>query len=72
MVAIFPKSQARILDYNRLVKDLYGYSAKDFIKEVKKKFFVKKHSSAYKPDKSKSFGMYLEKNWYSLELKKKT
>ena len=71
MVAIFPKSQARILDYNRLVKDLYGYSAKDFIKEVKKKFFVKKHSSAYKPDKSKSFGMYLEKNWYSLELKKK-
>ena len=41
MVAIFPKSQARILDYNRLVKDLYGYSAKDFIKEVKKKFLVK-------------------------------
>ena len=71
MVAIFPKSQARILDYNRLVKDLYGYSAKDFIKEIKKKFFVKKHSSAYKPNKSKSFGMYLEKNWYSLELKKK-
>ena len=71
MVAIFPKSQARILDYNRLVKDLYGYSAKDFIKEVKKKFFVKKHNSAYKPNKSKSFGMYLEKNWYSLELKKK-
>ena len=71
MVAIFPKSQARILDYNRLVKDLYGYSAKDFIKEVKKKFLVKKHNSAYKPNKSKSFGMYLEKNWYSLELKKK-
>jgi len=71
MVAIFPKSQARILDYNRLVKDLYGYSAKDFIKEVKKKFFVKKHDSSYKPIKSKTFGMYLEKNWYSLELKKK-
>ena len=70
MVAIFPKSQARILDYNRLVKDLYGYSAKNFIQEVKKKFFVKKHNSAYKPNKSKSFGMYLEKNWYSLELKK--
>ena len=71
MVAIFPKSQARILDYNRLVKDLYGYSAKNFIKEVKKKFLVTKHSAAYKPNKSKSFGMYLEKNWYSLELKKK-
>tara|TARA_B100000029_G_scaffold508755_1_gene596384 strand:- start:337 stop:1566 length:1230 start_codon:yes stop_codon:yes gene_type:complete len=71
MVAIFPKSQARILDYNRLIKDLYGYSAKDFLKEVKKKFFVKKHSVSYKPNKPKSFGMYLEKNWYSIELKEK-
>ena len=71
MVAIFPKSQARILDYNRLVKDLYGYSAKDFIKEVKKKFTVKKHDAEYKPNKPKTFGMYLEKNWYSLELKNK-
>jgi len=34
MVAIFPKSQARILDYNRLIKDLYGYSPKDFIKQI--------------------------------------
>ena len=42
MVAIFPQSQARILNYNRLIKDLYGYSAKNFIKEVKKKFLVKK------------------------------
>ena len=71
MVAIFPKSQARILDYNTLVKDLYGYSAKDFIKEVKKKFLVKKQDSAYKPNKPKSFGMFLEKKWYSIELKKK-
>ena len=71
MVAIFPKSQARILDYNRLIKDLYGYSTKDFIKEVKKKFHVKKHDSSYKPEKPKTFGMYVEKKWYSLELKKK-
>ena len=34
MVAIFPKSQARILDYNRLVRDLYGYSVNDFIKQI--------------------------------------
>ena len=69
MVAIFPKSQARILDYNRLVKDLYGYSTKDFIKEVKKKFFVRKENSSYRPIESKSFGMYVDKNWYSLKLK---
>jgi len=70
MVAIFPTSQARILDYNRLIKDLYGYSPKDFIKEIKKKFFVEKEKEPYKPKKSKSFGMYLDKNWYSLKLKK--
>ena len=71
MVAIFPKSQARILDYNRLVKDLYGYSVKDFLKEVKKKFVVEKKDSSFKPEESKSFGMYLDKNWYSIKLKKK-
>ena len=71
MIAIFPTSQARILDYNRLVKDLYGYSPSDFIKEVKKKFKVEKQSSSYKPKKSQIFGMYLEKEWYSLELKEK-
>ncbi len=71
MIAIFPTSQARILDYNRLIKDLYGYSPKDFIKEIKKKFKVEKQNSSYKPEKSQIFGMYLEEQWYSLELKEK-
>ena len=70
MASIFPKSQARILDYNRLVKDLYGYSPNNFIKQVKKKFFVQKENFPYSPTESKSFGMYLDKNWYSLKLKK--
>ena len=71
MVAIFPKSQARILNYNRLIKDLYGYSANDLIKKIKKKFIVEKQNSSYKPNESKSFGMYLDKKWYSIKLKKK-
>ena len=69
MVAIFPQSQVRLLDYNRLIKDLYGYSPKDFIKEVKKKFKVEKQSISFKPNKPQTFGMYLDKQWYSLELK---
>ena len=69
MVAIFPQSQARLLDYNRLIKDLYGYSDKDFIKEIKKKFKVDKQNTSFKPKKPQTFGMYLDKNWYSLELK---
>jgi len=70
MVAIFPKSQARILDYNRLIKDLYGYSPKDFIKQIKKNFLVEKKNSSFKPSESRSFGMYLDKSWYSIKLKK--
>jgi len=70
MVAIFPKSQARILDYNRLIKDLYGYSTGDFVKQIKKNFTVKKQDTSFKPKESRSFGMYLDKNWYSIKLKK--
>ena len=69
MVAIFPQSQVRLLDYNRLIKDLYGYSPKDLIKQIKKKFKIEKQNSSYKPKKSQTFGMYLDKQWYSLELK---
>ena len=71
MVAIFPKSQARILDYNRLIKDLYGYSPSNFIKQIKKNFTVQKQDTSYKPKETKSFGMYLDKKWYSIKLKKK-
>ena len=70
MVAIFPKSQARILDYNRLIKDLYGYSPDDLIKQTEKNFTVKKQDTSFKPKESRSFGMYLDKNWYSIKLKK--
>jgi len=70
MVAIFSKSQARILDYNRLIKDLYGYSPGDLIKQIKKNFTVKKQDTSFKTKESRSFGMYLDKNWYSIKLKK--
>ncbi|MBI28765.1 MAG: hypothetical protein CMI95_02595 [Pelagibacteraceae bacterium] len=69
MVAAFPQSQARILDYNRLIKDLYGFSSENFIKEVKKKFIVKKNKEQFKPNIEKTFGMYIDKSWYSIEFK---
>ena len=53
MIAAFPQSQSRILDYNRLIKDLYGYSKDNFIKEVKKLFTMQKQKFAFKPSKIK-------------------
>jgi len=69
MVAAFPQSEARILDYNRLIKDLNGLSKDTFIKNIKKKFIVEKQTNTYKPSEKKSFGMYLDKCWYSIKLK---
>ena len=70
MISAFPQSQARILDYNRLITDLYGYTSEDFIKQVKKKFIIQKETKPFRPVTSKTFGMYLEKNWYSIKLNK--
>jgi len=44
---------------------------KILFKKLKKKFKVEKQNSSFKPKKSQIFGMYLEKQWYSLELKEK-
>ena len=71
MMALFPESQARILDYNRLVKDLFGYSPSDFIEKVEEHFVVEKQSAPYRPTALESFGMYLDNTWYSVVLKNK-
>jgi len=71
MMALFPESQARILDYNRLIKDLFGYSPSDFIEQVEEHFVVEKQNSPYRPTALGSFGMYLDTAWYSITLKDK-
>ena len=71
MMALFPESQARILDYNRLIKDLFGYSPSDFIEQVEEHFVVEKQNSPYRPTAVGSFGMYLDNAWYSITLKDK-
>jgi uncharacterized protein (DUF1015 family) len=63
----FPESQLRIYDYNRVVKDLNGLSAKDFLEKIKKSFEVKEVSAdLFKPTRKHEFSMYLDKKWYSL------
>ncbi len=66
---IFPHDQVKLLDYNRIVKDLNGLSKKDFLSLVEKKFSLKKVKSEFKPSKEKEYGMYLDKQWYVLNLK---
>jgi len=58
-----------ILDYNRVVKDLNGYSKEDFLYELSRNFKVEEvGSEAYKPEEKATFGMYLDNTWYKLTL----
>ena len=66
---IFPHHQMKIMDYNRVIKDLHGLSEEDFIKRVEENFDVKKMGSSVKPNETGEFGMYLKNRWYKLRIK---
>lgn len=63
----FPANQLRIIDYNRVVKDLNGLSSEEFLKKIENGFVViEKGSEIYKPSKLHEFSMYLDGKWYCL------
>lgn len=66
---IFPSDQLKILDYNRVVKDLNGMTDEKFIKILSEKFEIIETEGRAKPDKQYDFGMYLSKKWYMLTAK---
>jgi uncharacterized protein (DUF1015 family) len=73
MAVHFPDNQLQIIDYNRVVTDLNGYSEAGFLAEVNKAFEVEKMGSAmYKPARLHEFSLYLGGNWYKLTARKGT
>lgn len=65
-----PDDQLLIMDYNRVVKDLNGYSKEEFLNQIEKNFVIKEIGKvAYHPEKKAEFGMYLEGSWYQLVAK---
>ena len=69
----FPASQLTIIDYNRVVKDLNGMTAAEFLEELQEGFVVEeKGAEIFKPDELHTFSMYLEGLWYSLKAKPET
>lgn len=67
---IFPSEQLNILDYNRVVADLNGYSKEEFLKKVSESFIVSQPSAEQlKPSKKGTFGMFLDGFWYGLAIK---
>jgi len=66
LTTLFPSDELQIMDYNRVVKDLNGLHAGEFLKKLEKDFIVEPSAKPVKPGKLHSFGMYLEGKWYRL------
>jgi uncharacterized protein (DUF1015 family) len=72
LTTIFPASELVILDYNRVVKDLNGMDADDFIGAIQEDFMITLSQEPVKPAQLHEFGMYLDKQWYILTSRKGT
>ena len=68
---LFPHNELYIMDYNRVVADLYGNSSEEFIRKISEKFTIEKYSdkSPYQPEAKHVFGMYLGNCWYKFTVK---
>ena len=69
---LFPDDQLMIMDYNRVIKDLNGYSFKSFYKAVANRFDVIEieGDAEKKPQEKGTFTMYMEGHWFSCKIRK--
>ena len=64
---VFPSSELKIFDYNRVVKDLNSLSEDRFLDRIRKKFSVERIGrKSFRPLEKGHFGMYVSGNWYHL------
>lgn len=73
LAVVFPESHLKIIDYNRVVKDLNGMTTQEFISKLEEDFVVEKvGEQCYKPQRLHNFSMYIDKFWYSLTAREGT
>ncbi len=74
LAVAFPKDELEIMDYNRVMKDLNGYSEEEFKEKLGEKFSLELYEGEgqYKPTERHTFGMYLDGKWYKLTAKEGT
>lgn len=67
---IFPDDQLYIMDYNRVLKSLNGYTEEEFLSRTMDIFDVERiGNTPYRPMRKGEFGMYLKDTWYKLSIK---
>ncbi len=72
LTTLFPANELKILDYNRVVKDLNGMGKVQFLKALEEQFIITTSGNAVAPAALHEFGMYLDHQWYRLEAKEGT
>ena len=66
----FPDNQLRIIDYNRVIRDLKGLASNELLQKLSEDFDVEKvGAEIYKPEALHIFSMYLDGLWYKLTAK---
>lgn len=71
MSYLIPESHLKIAGFNRLVKDLNGFSKEEFLIKLDEWFRIdNKGQQLYQPSKQHHFSMYLDGEYYSLYLRK--
>lgn len=70
---LFPDDQLMIMDYNRVIRDMNGYSFQGFYREVKERFDVEEITDweDRKPKERGSFTMYMEGHWFLCKIRNK-
>ncbi len=70
LAVCFPDNQLKIIDYNRVVKDLNNLTDEQFLKALEEDFIVEdKGEQIYHPVALHNFSLYLNHHWYSLTAK---
>lgn len=70
LAVLFPDDELMILPYNRVVRDLNGLDKAGFLKAAEEKFEVTELGTGpFGPEEKGTFGMYLDKTWYSLKIR---
>lgn len=72
LTTLFPANELKILDYNRVIRDLNGHSKEHLIHMLEEQFNLTTSDTAVAPQSLHQFGMYIDGQWYKLEAKEGT
>ena len=73
LAVAFPASHLKIIDYNRVVRDLNGLTPEQFLARLNDAFVVEdKGTDIYHPARLHNFSLYLQGRWYSLTAREGT